>query len=184
MKKDLRNAQLAAEKLVNKLTPFCSDIAVTGSVYRGEDSVDQLDVVWMPIKSVLVAHSQLSLFDDPASIRWTRSRQTGYETVLEGYELVAMGKSVRRYVLPDEQLPFWLWYADQNNFGWVKLLTSCTSDYLNSVLRPALQRRGVYQKQGFLFNRKGLISVATEREVYEHAGLTVVDWYSPKAHQP
>lgn len=149
-----------AKETMEQLRPFCDRIEIAGSIRRKKKEVGDIEIVAIP-KPYLVG-----LFEDGiASVvnRWEKVRGD-----------LEYGKS--RYtqrVLPGG-IKLDLFFADENNWGYIYAMRTGSAEYSHQVLAKSWVRVGYKGTDGYLV-RNGSKCVAREEEdFFRMIGVTYI----------
>lgn len=144
-----KEALKVAKETMEQLRPFCSKIEIAGSIRRKKKEVGDIEIVAIP-KPYLVG-----LFED------------GIASVVNKWEKVRgnleYGKSKYTQRILPSGINLDLFFADENNWGYIYAMRTGSAEYSHQVLAKSWVRAGYKGTDGYLV-RNGSKCVAREEE--------------------
>lgn len=148
---DLERAQKIADKVVKRLSPYCSRITIVGSIRREKPRVHDIDIVLSPSDPWNLEHEILAL--------------------ARPFQPQLSGDKLKRFNYNDVQVD--LYFADERTWATLLLIRTGSAEN-NRRLATLAKKRGWKLKANGegLFNEYGeRIAGDSERSIYEALGL-------------
>lgn len=183
---NLKNAEVIATKLRDRLSPFCIKIEILGSIRRKKEQVGDIDILCIPkteIEQVEVAPS--TLFED-AQYKPVSVRSKGFCSILDEMEFIT-GKSNEAKAMNRK---LWLDPGEQEEYnqGFIKVQVFTTtayswgymsiirtgSDKFNMRMLKRMKDLGYRAQEGNIWWGKRLIEVRTEEELFKKMHMEYV----------
>lgn len=157
-----RNAALPwIKEILETLKPCCEKLEVVGSYRRGKRFIHDLDFVCWPKKELI----NVTLFDKELK------RTDEFLEKVKKFDVIkgnwATGKQVQ--VKHESGITIEFHFADQNNYGWIKLLRTGPWEYAKRIAGSTIRKAGYYSEDGLIkrFPRGEIISVPEEINIYQ-----------------
>jgi DNA polymerase/3'-5' exonuclease PolX len=161
---DYTHALAIAERIQATLAPFCSRIAIAGSVRRQRPQVKDIEILALPMQ-------------EPADLFGQELVACqGFCAVVSQWHAIK-GQPTGKYTqrrLP-EGINLDLFIADEENFGWQLALRTGSAAYSHEVLATGLLKAGYTMLNGYIYRRGQRIAVREEVDLFALVGLPYAD---------
>lgn len=120
-----QKAKLIAERIVSRLSPYCSRIQIAGSIRRGKPEVKDIEIVCIPLEVNGCHHPE-------------------FTRIIDSMEKVKGNASTGRYMqrITPEGIKLDLFTARKNNWGFILSQRTGSADYSHYVLACGWVKKG------------------------------------------
>lgn len=155
------DALATALEVHSLLSPYVFEIETLGSIRRRCSLVSDIDLILRvkPYRSGLFETDFPRIVGD-----WTFVRgNLEYGITKEATRILPNGMQIEMY------------FADEENFGYLKTLRTGSSDFNKKVMLPALTRQGLVAKDGYITQDGHRIRVETEEQFFKIMGIRYIE---------
>lgn len=157
-----------ANRLIERIHPWCDRIEIAGSLRREKALVRDVDLVVIP--------SQIEASDRLFEKRFIRDPR--FVAELKHLQ-ITKGDPVTGRQIQISGYPGWpkieLWIADQDNWGYIYALRTGPGDYNKGILVPRLKDKHFMMEKGYLYKHGTLVPVPTEAALFQLIGQDYLD---------
>lgn len=166
------SARIVAEKIIQKLSPFCLKIEIAGSIRREKRMVKDVEIVLVPktTKTGLFLDTEERDADIVKILSDWKRQNESLEKETKGDPKA--GKYLKLYY---GDYPIDLFIANPRNWGYIFALRTGSSNYNQTILKYT-KRHGYTAQDGHIWdNNRNIIEVPTEEGFFNLIQLEMLE---------